>query len=383
LQKTTCFNQQGQPQQNNGQPTTQQPRAQSTSPQSPNSASSAASSQRHSNASHQQQQQQQQNARAGTSSNNNNLQPGPSTSSGTSSTADLNQSATAPPPQAAVDCDCCSDDEMQEISEKRQSIFDTNAGPSGEPNLNQSSSSDTSSSFEELEPLAAARSADDNWQFIETTSSNGILLVPDVAATSLNPPSSSGSGSGSGSAMHRSYVPEPLTRPEIRKVSRRRSDSSLLSIKKSSSITIDTSTFDASQSGSEVKKLKVSCKKCGKTKSNIKNEILKLSEQLKASNKSEDEINAKIKQFLEYLESRSHASELTETEDSSGGGARCLPLPTSNSHDEIEEDIFDDNEGINVYATSSQFFSADAQPGTSPATGIPKRFTSLGDIASR
>lgn len=137
------------------------------------------------------------------------------------------------------------------------------------------------------------------------------------------------------------------------------------------------SSFDPSQSGSEVKKLKISCNKCGKAKSNIKKEILKLSEQLKSSNKSEVEVNAKIREFLDYLESKSQPSEMTETEDSqmqtnqNEEGARFIP--TSTSHDEIEENIFDENEGINVYPSTEEHESL----------STPRRFISLDDIHSR
>lgn len=185
--------------------------------------------------------------------------------------------------------------------------------------------------------------------------------------------------------MSKSLMPEPSSIPDIQRITRRRSDSEL-SLKKSKSLTIDSSAFDPSQSVNEVKKLKVSCNKCGKTKSKIKREILKLSEQLKSTNKSEVEINAKIKEFLDYLESKSQPSEMTETGESqiqtnqsndSADGAHYIP--SSTSHDEIEEDIFDENDGINVYSSSEPERDSVAYSSTS----TPRRFIQLNDIHSR
>jgi hypothetical protein len=69
---------------------------------------------------------------------------------------------------------------------------------------------------------------------------------------------------------------------------------------------------------------------------------------------------------------------MTETEVSRSNqhdddieGARFIP--TSSSHDEIEENIFDENEGINVYPTdASRSFTQE----------LPRRFISLNDIQS-
>lgn len=282
---------------------------------------------------------------------------------------------------------------MLEISEKRQSIFDGNAGPSGANNKTKtilaSSSSSDSSSFEEV-GTSAVKLNDETWQLIEKTASNGIrtvekppdqLSIDEITMTVTSSPNQTSSNSNE---MSRSLMPEPVTNPEVRRLTRRRSDSSLLSLRKSNSITIDMSSFDPSQSGSEVKKLKISCNKCGKAKSNIKREIMKLSEQLKSSNKSEIEVNSKIKEFLDYLESKSQPS-MTETDDSqlqtnqndeNLDGARFIP--SSASHDEIEENIFDENEGINVYPTIEEHESL-----TQASSSTPRRFISLNDIHSR
>lgn len=85
--------------------------------------------------------------------------------------------------------------------------------------------------------------------------------------------------------------------------------------------------------------IKVSCLKCGKVKLKIKKEIMKLSEQLRSLNCTEEEINLKIKEFIEFLESmnKHNTSELT----------------SHSSHDEIDENLLEENEGINVYASTS------------------------------
>lgn len=381
FQKTTCFNQPNQAR----QPTTQQPRPSTArsnplSPQSPPSANAPTSPPSYNSA--------RQQSSSASQFRPNIPTPTPS-SSGSSAHRTSHRNSSR---HQHEDCDC-SDDDVIEISEKRQSIFDGNAGPSGCANnqaktkLSNSSSSD-SSSFEEV-GTSAGKLNDDNWQVIEKTASNGIRTVekpPDqLSIDDINMTVTSSPNQTSSHEMSRSLMPEPVTNPEVRRLTRRRSDSSLLSLRKSTSITIDTSSFDPSQSGNEVKKLKISCNKCGKAKSNIKLEIMKLSEQLKSSNKSETEVNSKIKEFLDYLESKSQPSEMTETDDSqlqtnqndeNLDGARFIPA--SASHDEIEENIFDENEGINVYPSTGEHESL-----TQPSSSTPRRFISLDDIHSR
>lgn len=360
FQKTTCFNSQTQ----NRQPTTVQPRPSRTNPTTSIPAQSQEIASSYTEA----------------SSSASQTIPSPSRS--------------IPPqwkkPECVVDC-ACSDDEMDEISEKRQSIFEGgNPGPSGcsgslKIKVSKSASTD-SSSFEELE-TNPVKTSDDNWQFIEKTSSNGIESVEEplhqLSSDDMTSCPSPKQSQEQYIAMTRSMVPESTG---LRKLTRRRSDSSLLSLKKSNSITIDTSAFDASQSGSEVKKLKISCNKCGKAKSNIKTEIMKLSEQLRSSNKSEAEINAKIKEFLDYLESKSQPSEMTETENSQlltnqndGNLEEGRSIQPSTSHDEIGESIFDENEGINVYSSAEQ----DQENAPQSSSSTPRRFMNLDDIHSR
>lgn len=372
FQKTTCFNQ---PTQQQGRsPTTQQPRpstapTRSSNPASPESPPPSYTSFRQESASSQ---------RANI--------PSAVPSSSSSNNGHRSNESRDKSQQRHEDCDC-SDDEMNEISEKRQNIFEGNPGPSGVQQMTNTvnSSSSDSSSFEDV-GASNVKLNDEHWQVIEKTASNGIHTVEQpVDQMSIDEnvviPSPNQTEENS-NEMTRSTIFEPVTNPEIRRVTRRRSDSSLL--RKSNSITIDHSSFDPTQSGSEVKKLKISCNKCGKAKSNIKREILKLSEQLKSSNKSEVEVNSKIKEFLDYLESKSQPSEMTETENSQQQsnqndenleGARFIP--SSTSHDEIEENIFDENEGINVYPVEEE----ERQPHSSTST--PRRFIQLDDIHSR
>lgn len=304
--------------------------------------------------------------------------------------------------QPFEDCSCA-DDEMIEISEKRQSIFDGTAGPSGsgftvrkKTKLAHSSSSG-SSSFEELDPFTTKQtSSEDTWEVIEKSSSNGMSAVGnpsvDLVANgeALNSSPNLVFNVSSERNQTRSFIPEPSlleANPEVRRLTRRRSDSSLLNLRKSSSITIDMAGFNPANSGNEVKKLKISCRKCGKAKTNIKQEILKLSEQLRTSNRSEQEVNDKIKEFLEYLECKSHASEMTQNSELSSepdiDGARYMPSTShSTSHDDIEESVFDDNEGIHVYPSVHLPPSAFASTPPKSFDGT-KRFMLLEDIRSR
>lgn len=370
FQKTTCFNQSAG--QNTKPPnvTTQQPRARNSG-QYPGTSFAATSS----------------------------YAP-PSSSSATTTTPLFSQQSKPPQQQTQpnpttseqakesthlLDCEC-SDEEMDEICEKRQNIIDTDTNKLKKAKLSNSSSMN-SSSFEEVN--VAKQQSDDDWQIIEpkpqTSSGND---ADEANPTGYQPSSQSGASSHifssemfqSSCANHQEKLPLPR---------RRCSDSSLLNMKKSKSINIDISSFNPGQSSatSEVKAIKVSCKKCGKTKTKIKNEIMKLSEQLKSSNRTEDEINAKIKEFMDYLESKSQPSEVTETdisEASSQPNTNNDNIQTSTPQEEVADNVFDENEGINVYATSSdtETMGSSQQPQQPSSSDPPKRFISLEDIHS-
>jgi hypothetical protein len=346
----------------------------------------------------QQQQQQTSSFCPGTSQNsaNRNQQQQPSTSDLSHSNNNNNSSRANPKTNKEhPDCDC-SDDEMYEISEKRQSIFDSNATGSGnmlhshaKKTKLSSNSSIESSSFEEV---VVAGKSDDDWLFVEK--SKGRVAAGTSSSTTdksddVNHSSSPRSQMNldDTAASSSSYIPNHENADVHRLMRRRCSDSSLLSLRKSGTITIDASSINLLHGANEVKKCEISCRKCGKTKSKIKQEILKLSEQLKSSNKSAEEINAKINEFMEYLESN-HASEMTEIEDTQENAAANEPfIPSSSSHDEIEENIFDENEGINVYGSEEieQISHARDMLHDTPSssTGTPRRFISLDDIHSR
>lgn len=309
------------------------------------------------------------------------------------STSNPINSRTEANPKTHQHHDCnCSDDEIEEISEKRQSIFNaagTSSSADSHPKKTKlsNSSSIESSSFEEV--IVAGKSSEDDWLFVEkskrsATAEKSEEVPHQSTSTSPNQIKINEAGTSSSSSFIHNISNNPINIADPQKLSRRRSDSSLLICQKTPSITIDASSFNLLQGASEVKKIKISCRKCGKAKTKIKEEILKLSEQLKSSNQSEDEMNAKIIEFMEYLESN-HASEMTETEGSQAAANDPL-IPNSSSHDEIEENIFDENEGINVYGSeestqtsSQQHFNQ--QPSCSTST--PKRFISLDDIQTR
>lgn len=68
-------------------------------------------------------------------------------------------------------------------------------------------------------------------------------------------------------------------------------------------------------------------------------------------------------------------SQVQSNQNDDESGARFIP--SSASHDEIEENIFDENEGINVYPTEDHDSLGEASSST------PRRFISLNDIHSR
>lgn len=379
--QTTCFKNEPN-QQRRDNVTTQQPRSRNN-PMSPPPQMNQSSSSAFSHQNQSQPPPPQHNNYPGTSqSSANRNQP---------STSNSNNSRSSNP-KTPLQHDCnCSDDEIEEISEKRQSIFNAAGNSHSKKTKLSNSSSVESSSFEEV---VVAGKADDDWLFVEKSKKNATTEKSEVAhqSTSPNPINNNetAASTSSSSFIHNSNnIPSSA---DTRKLSRRRSDSSLLSFQKTPSITIDASSFNLLQGASEVKKIKISCRKCGKAKTKIKEEILKLSEQLKSSNQSEDEMNAKIIEFMDYLESN-HASEMTETEGSQAGANDPL-IPNSSSHDEIEENIFDENEGINVYGSEEREQTSShqqqqhqqnlhQQPSCSTSTSTPKRFISLDDIQKR
>jgi hypothetical protein len=262
------------------------------------------------------------------------------------------------------DCDC-SDDEMTDISEKRQSIFDFDGpGPSGHCQMRstQSKSASTVSSFEEIVP-STEKLSDDSWQVINKTSSNCNRNENDDA---LEDPTTS---SNKTKAFPES---DATTRNKLR----RRSDSSLLDLRKTGCVKIDAISTDPIKSfDDEIKRVKI-CNKCGKAKLKIESEFIKLCEQLKTSKKSEAEVSAKIKEFLDYLESKSQHSELTVSENYESTNF----IATSNSNDEIEE-----IGASGLVALGAENIHQEPQLciNQSSTNSTPRRFISINEINTR
>ncbi len=257
-------------------------------------------------------------------------------------------------PKISNDQGCeCSDDEADE----KKTIIDNNTlpGPSGcaASKKNQSMSRD-SSSFEELG--AVGGDSNEKWQFIEKTSSNGVQIANDQ-------PSQTDS-----SELYKSLLQPPTNSPnsEIRKFLRRRSDSYIVQMKNTPNVIDDCN---------EAKKLKVSCKKCGKQKNRIKQEIAKFREQLESSNQTEEEKQEQLRKFLSDLEQQSRQSmDITDSEESQAshqhGNVETVTTPS-----DVVDDVFGmDNEmdGIHVYGHNEE-----------QSNSTVKRFTELEDIGSR
>jgi hypothetical protein len=226
------------------------------------------------------------------------------------------------------------------------------------------------SSFEDI---AVYKQSDDDWQLIDKSPNCKPESSSFVSENQLQTENISGVTS---------ILDSSTVNQNWKKMSRRRSESSIIGLMVQNNRNVDASLLIANVGNDrDVKNLKISCRKCGKTKSKIKEEIIKLSEQLKSSNQSDEQIKTKIDEFMDYLETKSQTSEMTETEESQQNNNDTnfdvAFVPHSASHDEIEGNIFDENEGINVYATQSVL----NEPSCSK--NVSKRFISLDDINSR
>lgn len=236
------------------------------------------------------------------------------------------------------DCECCSDEEYAEISQKCQSILNSDVRDlhvSTKKAKLDTSSSD--SSFEEV----ATKQSDDDWQIVDSVKPcDGVNEQSELLNTNQIPSSN--------------------------KCSRRKSDSSLLNLKKSRNV----DGIHLSVHNDEVTNFQISCKKCGKSKARIKDELLKLSEELKSSNRSEDEISAKIKEFIEYLDTRLEPG--TSTEVSSN-----VTEAPSNFNSESNMDT----SSLAMDTEPMEETKVDEKPTSS--FDPSKRFLTLADIQSR
>lgn len=221
-----------------------------------------------------------------------------------------------PSAQTSTDCACSDNEDYDErrISEKRESILHQQPRTVKRTKLSKSGSNESDTSFEEVK-------SDDDWLLVNQKSKEATSSPTPTNETNPEPSTS---------------VPIPIPSTSASTI---QNDLNRINI-------------DASTSINTPRNIKVSCRKCGKTKSKIKQEILKLSERLKASNRTEEEINEKIKEFVNYLESmkKNDSSEVTETEES-----QANEMPNAVSQDDIAENVLDENEGINVYASTSSF----------------------------
>ncbi|KAL7045951.1 hypothetical protein ACKWTF_002414 [Chironomus riparius] len=194
-----------------------------------------------------------------------------------------------------INCECCSDEAFEEISKKRQSIFnEKNSDLCNNAKKAKIEDTTSDSSFEEV--VASTRQFDDDWQFIENENLNelGNTIYNKSIQFNLNETVNQNQKSDNNNRSSCGNLVETI---------RRKSDSSLLNLKKSFD-NVDISTTSNFHLGPIVN-FKVLCKKCGKYKSKITEEIVILNEQLKSSHYTENEISAKIKQFIDYLDTKS------------------------------------------------------------------------------
>lgn len=255
--------------------------------------------------------------------------------------------------QKKMNCECCSDEALAEISEKRQSIFnEENSDLCNSAKKAKLEDTTSDSSFEEV--AASFRQCDDDWQFIENEKLDEFVSNNKNIQLNLN------------EAVNQIQQSDNKCENLVEPV-RRKSDSSLLNLKKSfDNVDISTSSICNGQ----IANFKISCKKCGKSKSKITDEIVKLNEQLKSSHRSDEEISAKIKQFIDYLDTKLESAETVRNEAS-------LPIVTSEPSTSIEQNFSISSE--NVVTTIDE--ESNSQPSCSFNTS--KRFLTLEDLQSR
>lgn len=138
------------------------------------------------------------------------------------------------------------------------------------------------------------------------------------------------------------------------------------------------------------KRTKKSCRKCGKTKGDLKKYIARFRRQLQTTNSSEAEIKQQLDAFLKFLEKRNSSDERRDDEDD-------VPVPLDyspddlmgssnddrdtirindiivNDYDDNDDENFDEDAGIHVYGTNDDAASNQAQ----------RQFFNLNNIGSR
>ncbi|XP_070507254.1 putative leucine-rich repeat-containing protein DDB_G0290503 [Chironomus tepperi] len=328
LQKTTCFNQASQTKKENVM--TQQPKASGSNLSQIN--------------------------------NTNHLNCGASTSSSEIMQDGQDENASYIPHlknNQLLNCECCSDEALAEISEKRQSIFnEENNDLCNNPKKAKIEDTTSDSSFEEV--VASIRQCDDDWQFIENEKLN------EFGNNNINNKSIQLNLNETFNQKQQSDKTSSCE--NLVEVVRRKSDNSLLNLKKSFD-NVDIST--SSNCNGQVTNIKISCKKCGKPKSKITEEIVKLNEQLKSSHRTEKEISTKIKQFMDYLDTKLESTETVRNEIN-------MPIDTSGPSTSVEQNLRINF--TNFEKTEASSNEESTQPSCSFNTS--KRFITLEDLQS-
>ena len=258
-----------------------------------------------------------------------------------------------------INCECCSEEALAEITVKRQSIFNEETSDLCN-NAKKAKIEDATSdsSFEEV-VVASIRQCDDDWQFIENEKLDELGNTNNNKSIQLNLNETVNQNQKSDNNNRSSCE-------NLVETIRRKSDSSLLNLKKSFD-NVDISTSSNHHLG-QIANFKVSCKKCGKSKSTkITAEIVKLNEQLKSSHHTENEIGAKIKQFIDYLDTKSIEVVSNDV---------LAPTDTSGSSTSVEQKF---NSSENTEASLNE--ESITQPSCSFDNS--KRFITLEDLQSR
>lgn len=253
-------------------------------------------------------------------------------------------------PHLNVNCECCSEEALAEISEKRQSIFNED-----------SSNLCNNAKKAKIEDTTSDSSCDDDWQFIENEKLDEFGNNNKIVQINLNEKVNQNQQSDNNNRSSCENLDDPI---------RRKSDSSLLNLKKSfDNVDIATSSLCNGQ----IANIKISCKKCGKSKSKITEEIVKLNEQLKSSHRTEEEISAKVKQFIDFLDTKLESTEAVRSEST-------VPPDSSGPSTSVEQSFsINDNTSENTGALSNE--ESNIEPSCSFNTS--KRFITLEDLQSR
>lgn len=233
------------------------------------------------------------------------------------------------------------------------------ASPSKSSSGNQKSSEDSSgSSFEELGAVGGASncgaSDQEHWQIVNKVE---IPSCHESSNMQSQPTESNASSSNATFQLHSSISnlnegecsDSPINIQKTRKILRRRSDGYIPHFpnrRHSDTAPHDEESDDTSQEKLCRKRLRKCCSKCGKTKLNLKKQLMKFRRQLENSTMTENEIKQEIEDFLSYLESRSRESfECSDPEIKVDLDAR------RQERDEVMESTASvlDDDGIHVY----------------------------------